>query len=292
MARKKIIQNHSDKIRVDRLKFWRSLILCGAFSILTVFDARAGAVEEMTAADTATTTTSKATAAKTDGSRAPAGIEAGRNPNGPNAEDEEYNFSWLDPDKKVYVLQNRKYRKASRFAIFLQGGLNLSNPYRTEYFGMPRASYWFTEQFGVEVFYAAATNSDNTTLTALKNVGPSVLPYVREIRSFYGALATWTPWYSKLNFFNKILYFDWFFNLGLGQVNTALDQNVRVGQASNFKTETQFALYYGTGMDFYINRNFLVRLDLVGMMFNAEGADRKSRTTFNYDFAAGIGYLF
>ena len=32
----------------------------------------------------------------------------------PNSSDEEYNFKWLDPDKKVYVLQNRKYRKALR----------------------------------------------------------------------------------------------------------------------------------------------------------------------------------
>ena len=30
------------------------------------------------------------------------------------ADDDEYNFSWLDPDKKIYVLQNRKYRKAGR----------------------------------------------------------------------------------------------------------------------------------------------------------------------------------
>ena len=43
-----------------------------------------------------------------------------------DSDDDEFNFSWLDPDKKVYVLQNRKYRKKNRFAIFLTGGLNLS----------------------------------------------------------------------------------------------------------------------------------------------------------------------
>src|SRR4051812_15514010 len=61
-------------------------------------------------------------------------------------EEDEYNFSWLDPDKKVYVLQNRKYRKTGRLAISLAGGLNLSNPYRTEYELVPRADYWFSEQ--------------------------------------------------------------------------------------------------------------------------------------------------
>ncbi|MBI3544151.1 MAG: hypothetical protein HY075_12845, partial [Deltaproteobacteria bacterium] len=121
-------------------------------------------------------------------------------------EDDEYNFSWLDPDKKVYVLQNRKYRKAGRLAISLAGGLNLSNPYRTEYELVPRIDYWFSELFGIEVFYGSLSNHDNNTLTALKQASPTALPFVRENRTYYGAALTWTPWYSKLNFFNKILY--------------------------------------------------------------------------------------
>src|SRR3954465_6960282 len=28
--------------------------------------------------------------------------------------DDEYSFNWLDPDKKIYVLQNRRYLKAER----------------------------------------------------------------------------------------------------------------------------------------------------------------------------------
>lgn len=209
------------------------------------------------------------------------------------SEDDEYNFSWLDPDKKVYVLQNRKYRKAGRFAIFVSGGMNFSNPYRTEWVGVPRVAYWFTEQFGIEAFFGAVTNSDNNTLTALKRASPTALPFVRENRSYFGGLFTWTPWYSKLNFFNRILYYDWFFDVGVGQVSTALDQNTRADRGPNFKFESLFAVFYGTGMKFYLSRSFSVRMDLIGFYYSATGADGVSKTnTYNYDFTAGVGYTF
>lgn len=210
-----------------------------------------------------------------------------------DSDDEEYNFSWLDPDKKVYVLQNRKYRKKSRIAITLSAGLNLSNPYQSESLVAPRASYWISEQFGFEFFFAFLKNSDNGTLKALKDAGPAVLPFVRQNRSYYGGVLTWTPWYAKLNFFNKILYFDWFLYAGIGQVNTAVDHNRSFAAPSNFITETLFTVFYGTGQNFYVTQNWLVRLDLLGMAYNASGKDATTTTvTTNYDFSVGVGYLF
>jgi outer membrane beta-barrel protein len=221
--------------------------------------------------------------------------QANRSPAKENSEtsNDEYNFSWLDPDKKVYVVQNRKYRKAQRVALFASLGLNLSNPYRTEYVFTPRLSYWFTEQFGLEVFYTGVRNSDNYTLTALKKASPTALPYVRENRSYYGALFTWTPWYSKLNFFNMILYYDWFFNAGVGQVNTAVDHNTRADKSPDFVLENLFAFYYGTGMNFFVTRNWTVRWDLIGMAYSAVGADGVTKSTrTGYDFTLGVGYMF
>lgn len=207
-------------------------------------------------------------------------------------DDNEFNFSWLDPDKKVYVLQNRKYRKSGHFALFVSGAFDISNPYRTSYLGIPRAAYWFSEQFGVEAFFAKATNSDNSTLRELKDASPTALPFVREHRSYYGALFTWTPWYAKINFFNKILYFDWFINLGLGQTNTAVDKNIRADRAPNYTLEDLFTVFYGTGQNFYVTRNFLVRWDLIGMTYNATGTSNQKGNSTNFNFGLGIGYLF
>ena len=38
------------------------------------------------------------------------------------AEGDTYSFSWLDPDKEVFVLQNRKYRKKGRLHLNAGGG--------------------------------------------------------------------------------------------------------------------------------------------------------------------------
>lgn len=211
------------------------------------------------------------------------------------AADDEYNFSWLDPDKKVYVLQNRKYRKALKPAVYLQGGLNLDNPYRSELLYGVRASFWFSEQFGVDAFYFKVNSSKNDTFNALEDAASNsgALPFVRRHHSYLGALGTWTPWYAKLNFFNKILYFDWFFNLGLGQASTSVDRNRSKVTPPNFVNENNFAIFYGTGQNFYVTRNFMVRLDLIGSTYNATTVNANTtKRYFNWDFVAGIGYLF
>ena len=41
------------------------------------------------------------------------------------AESDLYNFSWLDKDKEIYVLQNRKFKKVNRF--YLSGGFGKSD---------------------------------------------------------------------------------------------------------------------------------------------------------------------
>ncbi len=207
--------------------------------------------------------------------------------------DNEYNFSWLDPDKKVYVLQNRKYRKAKRVGVTLSAGLNLSNPFKTGYMGVPRFSYWINDQFGIEVFYSKFSNTDNQTLQALRNVSSSALPYVREIKDYYGAAVAWVPWYSKINFFNKILYYDWGFTAGFANIDTQVDQNTKASLPPNYKSESLGAFNIGTFQNFFIDRNWSVRLDLMGLIYQAKGADDVSKNTYsNFDFGVGLGYLF
>lgn len=209
------------------------------------------------------------------------------------SEDDEYNFSWLDPDKKVYVLQNRKYRKKNRLSLFALGGANLSNPYRSELVFTPKVSFWFNENWGVEVFYGAVGNRDNSNLEALRKASPTALPFVRENRSYFGGVLAWNPWYAKLNFFNKILYFDWLIYAGAGQTSTAVDQNRRAGNPPIFVTETLTTFFFGTAHQYYVTRNFLVRIDLLGMLYNATGADNVTKyNTTNFDLSAGIGWAF
>src|SRR4051812_15075943 len=75
---------------------------------------------------------------------------------------DEYNFSWLDPDKKIYVLQNRKYTKAGRALLSGMVNTSIAQPYRNSYGIDLRAAYYFSEAWGVEAFYGLFSNSPNS----------------------------------------------------------------------------------------------------------------------------------
>lgn len=227
-----------------------------------------------------------------DSGRAPAGRSSGSDEiDTHNTDDDDYDFSWLDPDKKVYVIQNRKYRKAWRPALFLTGAMNLSNEFRNGFGGTGRLGMWFSEQFGAEVFVGGYRYSNNNTLKALQ-AKSSAMPFLREIRSYMGAVGAWAPFYGKFNFFNHILYYDWSLNFGLGSVNTANDRNTVSGAPSQYVSESFLGFFFGTAQTFYVTRHFLVRAELIGVNYGAKGGDDQPRRYTNFDFALGVGYLF
>ncbi len=202
----------------------------------------------------------------------------------------EYNFNWLDPDKKIYVLQNRRYLKANRVLISAMGGVGISNPYRQSFDFDPRIAYYFSESIGIEAFYTLFTNSANNTIDGIKAATGGVLPVVREIKSQYGGLLHWVPWYAKINVFNNILYFDWYFAGGLGQITTNLIDPAK----TNAVAENLFAGFLGTGHQYYVTESFTVRLDFTGAFYNAPiGGSSGGKTWFsNYTFGIGAGFRF
>jgi outer membrane beta-barrel protein len=183
--------------------------------------------------------------------------------------DSEYNFSWLDPDKKVSVLQNRRYRKAGRPMVSAAFGLANSNAYRKSYAIDPRISYFWSESFGIEVFYTAFSNKENDLYTAINGTG--VRPDVIEVKNQVGAQLLWAPWYAKINVFNTVLHFDWYFSGGVGTMNANMvpgsNSATTLGLAATTKSMTGF--YLGTGHLFHVSDNFDVRLDFRNAWFKA-----------------------
>jgi outer membrane beta-barrel protein len=217
--------------------------------------------------------------------RAPAALED---------ENSEYNFNWLDPEKKIYVLQNRKYTKAGHVFLNLMAGPGLSNPYRTTWNLDPRIDYYFSEAFGIEMFWAQTFNTQNNTFTALQSASNSqTVPVVRELKSELGFMAQWVPWYAKINVFNKILYFDWYFQAGGGQISANLIVPPAVaGGASSTQSQNMFALYAGTGHLYHLTQDVTVRLDFTGAYYHAplQGNTGTSTWFSNYNFEIGFGY--
>lgn len=183
-------------------------------------------------------------------------------------------FKWLDPEKKIVVLQNRKYTKANRVLISVSGGMGFSNPYRNEIHLEPRLSYYMTEMWGLEIFYLRNFNKKNHVFDALIHTNVNVYPVIRELEMGYGALLQWAPWYSKINVFNTILYFDWYFSGGVGTLQSQLDQNP--GGTPNLTKQDLFSIFINTGHQYHISQNFAVRLDFTtnfyrGLVFGTQG---------------------
>jgi outer membrane beta-barrel protein len=204
---------------------------------------------------------------------------------------DEYSFNWLDPEKKIYVLQNRRYLKGGRLFLSATVGPGLSNPYRTTLQIDPRAAFYFNETFGLEVFYTLFSNKENSTFEALKKAATNTLPVVREIKAQYGALLHYVPWYAKINVFNNILYFDWYFSGGIGQVSSDLDTRSNASAEPVYVKQDFMGLFLGTGHQYHLSNNFSVRLDFTGAFYQAPifGDEGDKSVYSNYTFGIGLG---
>jgi outer membrane beta-barrel protein len=206
--------------------------------------------------------------------------------------DDDYSFNWLDPDKKIYVLQNRRYRKGGHVMLSLLAGSSFSNPYRATFNIDPRISMYFNKQFGLEGFFTFTSNSPNAVFNALVAAANNVLPVIREIKTQMGGMLHWAPWYSKINVFNKILYFDWYFGAGVGGIRAAIDKRANALAPANYVSQDLIAGFVSTGHQYSISHHVLVRLDVTAAYYRAPvfGDTGDNATYSNYDFGVGIGF--
>ena len=202
---------------------------------------------------------------------------------------ESYDFSWLDPDKKIYVLQNRKYKKANSLLLSAGGGLASTNAYRTSYSVSPRATYYVSESLGFEVFYSKFSNSPNNTAKAIDTTG--VRPYIIELNSAVGFVVQWIPWYAKINVFNFVLYFDWYFGVGAGSLSASM---IPGSASASFRpvNENLTGYYFTTGHQYHVSENFVVRLDFSNVWYNAkQRAVTGNEVLFSSsNFEVGVGF--
>lgn len=182
----------------------------------------------------------------------------------------EYDFRWLDPDKKVYVLQNRKYAKSESVVASLMGGVALNETYRNVYQIQPRLGYWFNEDIGIEAFFSGRIHQENAEYQALlQAVGTGTSPLVREITNTWGLLLNWAPWYAKINVFDSILYFDWLFSAGVGGMSSRIGERSVESRPSTWKNESLLAVHLGTGQMFHITESLSLRLDYMVHLYSA-----------------------
>ncbi len=210
-----------------------------------------------------------------------------------------YEFSWLDPDKEVYVLQNRKYRKAGMFHANLGYGMTTSGAFVDSNAAQGRFGYFMSEDWGFEGLYSSNSGKENETARSVKATAGSTTgqtPFRRIVQNYYGAMILWSPFYTKINTFNKIAYMDWIFGLGYGQLTEKNNQKrFNVGSLDDDieTSEKHSGVIWTAAMKFYVTEAFSIRGDFTGVSYSATEPKLNKKSWVNhYDATLSLGLAF
>jgi len=212
-----------------------------------------------------------------------------------------YQFKWLDQDKEVFVLQNRKYRKKNRLHLMLGLGATTSGAFSSATLIQGRAGYFIGEEWVVELLYSKNNSDTNDSFNGVVQTG-QVTPFVRLTRSYIGGMLLWSPFYAKINTFNNIIYFDWIF--GLGAASVTEENNITTIDTTTVKAfedptkETHTAIMWDVGVQFYLSRNWALRVDFTAHHYNAPEAlgtnslSSEEDINSNYDLTVSAAVRF
>ena len=211
------------------------------------------------------------------------------------AEDNLYDFLWLDPDKSVYVLQHKVYEKNHSFYFDLNYLSNGSSEFQSSRGGSGTLGYFFKEEWAVELSYATYSNSDNAAYQNVTQINGTE-PFVRRANSLMGMNLIWSPFYGKINTFNKIIYFDWSFGLGIGTLSMESNINTVTNPKllTVYSKEDYSSLVFKSDIKVYINRRFHLQVGVQDAIYRAPGPRDKAvdTTRHNIDLSIGIGISF
>lgn len=208
-----------------------------------------------------------------------------------------YEFKWLDPDKKVFVLQDKLYENAKSFYFnFGYGTQALSDFQDTTMFHF-NAGYYFAEEWGLELFYSSYSNKNNNSYDAVQNGATTVLPFILKVRNSYGGLLIYSPFYAKLNTYNVISYIDWSFGLGMAHMNVAdnyVDFSNHSTTSDNYISSSKSAIAGKTQVRFFLGQYFQFNIDFFNYWMKARqpgNAGKEKYIRFN-DWIFSVGMNF
>lgn len=221
------------------------------------------------------------------------------NVNFANADEKDlYDFMWLDPDKKVYVLQNKVHKKENSIYANIGYGLGLSSNFQDSSALHFNLGYNLTEDWALELLYTKLSNKDNDDMKNLTRINGTV-PFIRKIDSNYAIIAKWSPFYGKINTFNKIFYFDWHLGAGLGKIEAQSNAKTVSDptSANQYNEESYTSLMLKTGLSFHASKNIHIGIDLLvnnykapGPVVNSIESKEKMRTNMDAVFTIGFSY--
>jgi len=215
------------------------------------------------------------------------------------SESDLYNFFWLDPDKKVFVLQNKYFKNTNK--TFISAGYLIdtsSNFQDVKGFGLT-VSHFISETVGIELESEFYSHKDNDTLNLLLKIVGKATPFIRRPKSYVGINYLWVPFYGKINTFNKIIYLDWGFGAGLGSYKT--ESNAKTvaftNNRDNFDKESYISAKFKTFFKINVNQKYQIKLSYDKKVFSAPGpkstdGTQNSSIRNNDSFTISFGFGF
>ncbi len=185
--------------------------------------------------------------------------------------DDYYNFKWLSTDKNIFALQQKFFsKKRSFYANFGLGKNNTSGFQDTTGLHIS-GGFFFTETWGIEGFYHAYSNSNNDTYEKVSSDGLTI-PNVRRFKSTNGFSVVYSPFYGKLNTFNKILYMELIVGAGISKISA--ENNIAAFEGTDptnsYEVESFGALHYKLQLRLNVTKHILFNMDYYTYYYSAK----------------------
>lgn len=174
------------------------------------------------------------------------------------------NLNQLKPFEDIAVIQKRYLPKTERFEANINASTNINDSYFSAYGIGGGLTYNFNEKFAVEGIakWFSASNSSNAKNLLDRGVVVNGM-VVTEL--YYGVDFRWTPIYGKFSYFDKkIIPFDHYFSVGLGQTQLATGSSAS-GSSTNVRVEAlddPITLRISTGEVFALTKWMVFRWDV------------------------------
>lgn len=182
--------------------------------------------------------------------------------------DEQLKLFWGNDIREVEVIQPRLFRKESRHEFTLFSGV-IPNDAFNDYFPIGgRYTYFFAEDFGVEVqgAYLIGVSSELDTFLDESFKGSVKVEVKQTLQWHAGADFIWSPIHGKLGIFtDKLAHFDMYMAFGAGALGT------EVNLLGDTKGKVDIAGNLGLGMRFFLTEALALRFDYRQYFYAAEG---------------------
>jgi outer membrane beta-barrel protein len=209
------------------------------------------------------------------------------------------NLNQLKPFEDVAVIQKRYLPKTQRFEGNFNASANVNDSFFSSYGVGGGLTYNFNEKWSVEAIMKWFSVSNSKASNQLLERGVVTNGMVAT-ELFYGADLRWTPIYGKFSYFDKkIIPFDHYFSIGIGQTQLATGSSTTNTTVKIENLDDPLTLRISTGELFALTKWMAFRWDVSWHFMKPEvrttttkGSNVSSDVQNNLFISFGLSFFF